>query len=172
MISIIWLIKSASARIREKREMTELANSLPPDFGETLTQIGKLGIAYEEAPQIRDRLISAIRAAGEQTQASGLATGDLGLGEWSAETLQRCERAIHHQICDPISGGLKEEYKDLLNKSLSDTSVNQIALIVTGALSPIFPTLIVSSVIVYFTLWLMKVGLTHWCRQATASARE
>jgi hypothetical protein len=146
---------------------------LPSDFGETLAQIGKLGITDEAAPQIRDRLILAIRTAAEQAYASGdLGAGDLGLIEWSASTLHRCEQAVHDQICDPTAGGLREEYKDLLDKASSEESVNRIAVIITGALASIFPALVVSSVIVYFTLWLVKVGLTHWCKQPAASVRQ
>jgi hypothetical protein len=143
--------------------MTGRPEPLPSDFGETLGQIRQLGITDEDAPQIRDRLIVAIA---EQSRAPGdLAVGDLGFIEWSTRRLHRCEQAIHDQICEPMVGGLKEEYKDLLDKASSEENVNRIALIVTGALASVYPPLAVSSVIVYFTLWLLKVGLTYWCKQ-------
>jgi hypothetical protein len=151
--------------------MSEKSNLLPTRFDETLAQVRVLGIPDEEAPKIRDRLILAIAAATEQAQASGdLAVGDLSLSEWSARMFHRCERAVHDQLCEPTTGGIRGQYKDLLEKATSEESVNRIAVIVTTALAPIFPTLVVSSVIVYFSLWLTKVGLTYWCNQAVASA--
>jgi len=119
--------------------MTEQSNLLPARFNETLAQIRTLGITDEAAPEIRDRLILAIAAAAEQAQASGdLAAGDLGLSECSARTFHRCERAVHDQLCEPTTGGIREQYKDLLEKATSEEGVNRIAIIVTTALTPIF----------------------------------
>jgi hypothetical protein len=131
---------------------------LPPDFQATLARIGQLGITAEDAPKIQGRLFEAIHAAAEQAQARGDLAGDLGLGDWSEKAFHRCERAVHDQICDPSSGGLKEQYKNLLDRASSDDVINHVAVVITSALAPIFPTLVVSSVIVYFRSFEKRVG--------------
>lgn len=110
----------------------------------------------------------AVRDTAEQAQLAGKlgGVGDLGLLDWSAKLLSRCDRAIHDELCDQKKGELKEEYKRLLATAGSTDNVKQIATIITSALSIINPALGVSSVIVYFSLWLTKVGLNYWCAQA------
>jgi hypothetical protein len=137
---------------------------LPPDFEATLDKVQKLGIAQEGAGQIRDHLVLAVRAAGEVHQASGAIEGDLGFIDWSTKTLQKCEIAIHNEICDPSGKGLKDQYRDILEKASGDDQVKQIASAITGVIATINPALAVSSVVVYFALWLTKVGLDYWCK--------
>jgi hypothetical protein len=137
---------------------------LPSDFDETLNRVEKLGITAEEPAQLRDHLVMAIREAGAQGEKSGdLAVGDLGLLDWSTRTLKRLEEAIHREMCDPAKSALKDEYKGLLDKATSDGNVRQIALVITNTLAVIHPAIAVSSVVVYFALWLSKVGLNYWC---------
>jgi hypothetical protein len=140
--------------------------ALPVDFDDTLARVEKLGITAEEPAKIRDHLVLAISTAAEQSQKSGdLAVGDLGFLDWSTKTLRRCEEAIHDEVCDPSKGQLKDEYKELMDKATSDDNVRQIAVVVTNVLAVVNPAIAVSSVIVYFALWLTKVGLNYWCKQ-------
>jgi hypothetical protein len=146
---------------------------LPSDFDETLARVQKLGITAEEPGKIRDHLVLAISTVAEQGQKSGdLAVGDLGFLDWSTKTLRRCEEAIHDEVCDEAKGQLKEEYKTLMDKATSDSNVRQIAVVVTNVLAVINPAIAVSSVVVYFALWLAKVGLNYWCKQPFALAKS
>jgi hypothetical protein len=138
---------------------------LPSDFDETLDRIQRLGIAAADAGTIRDHLVLAIRTSAEQGAASGdLSVQDLGFIEWSTRTLKRCEDAVHAEICQ--ASGLKDKYRKLLDKATSDDNVKQIALVINNAIALINPALAVSSVVVYFALWITKVGLNYWCKQA------
>jgi hypothetical protein len=140
--------------------------ALPEDFDEALARIEKLGITAEGPPQIRDRLILAIRAVAEQSSQTGdLAVGDLGFFEWSTKTLRRCEIALRGELCDGEKGCLKAQYKNVFDKAASDGNLRQIASLATSALATIAPSLAISSVVVYFALWLAKVGLGYWCKQ-------
>lgn len=138
--------------------------ALPSDFDETLERVKTLGIAAEQPGRIRDHLITAIRTAAEQQKAGAVAVGDLGFIDWSTKMLGRIEQAVHDELCDRGKGSLKEQYAKLIDKASSDSSVKQIALIVTNVLTVISPALAVSSVVVYLAIWLSKVGLNYWCK--------
>jgi hypothetical protein len=133
---------------------------LPADFEDTLTKVDRLGIKEQDPALIRDHLILSIRTAAQQ---GNLKVDDLGFIDWSLRTLKKCEDALHGELCD--GQGLKQEYKNLASKQMTDDGVRSIATIVTSVLATINPTLVVSSVVVYFALWIAKVGLDYWCKQ-------
>jgi hypothetical protein len=143
--------------------------ALPPDFDETLAEITKLGIVNEPPGPIRDRLVLAVRTAAQTSTAKDLAGGDLGLIDWSTKVLHKAGDALHQELCDSQKGELKEQYKELLAKATTDDGLRAIGSAVTTVLATINPALAVSSVVVYFSLWLAKVGLNYWCKQTTGT---
>jgi hypothetical protein len=140
--------------------------SLPPDFDETFDKITKLGITAENPAQIRDYLLLSIREVASANQKSDdLAIGDLGFLDWAAQIVKRAEDAIRSEVCQPDGAGLKASYKKVFESGSSDDNVKQMASLVTGILATINPSLAVSTVVVYFALWLSKVGLNQWCKR-------
>lgn len=133
---------------------------LPADFEDTLTKVSRLGIKEQDPAKIRDHLILSIRTAAQE---GNLKVDDMGFIDWSLRTLNKCEDALHGELCD--GQGLKKDYKDLISKQMTDDGVRSIATVTTSVLATINPALAVSTVVVYFSLWLAKVGVDYWCKQ-------
>lgn len=129
--------------------------TLPQDFDTTLEKIEQFGILNESTDQIYARLGGALSEV--------LPPGDLTLGpaEWLADQLEDCTKKIHTEICDTTSGTLKQSYINLLDMAQSKEGVATIAATITGLLGPV---LAVSSVLIYLSLWILKVGLDQWCK--------
>src|SRR5260370_34946965 len=103
-----------------------MAMALPADFEDTLTKVSRLGIKEQDPAQLRDHLILSIRAAAQEDK---MKVDDLGFIDWSLRTLNKCEDALHGELCD--GQGLKKEYKDLVTKQMTDDTVRSIATVTT-----------------------------------------
>lgn len=134
--------------------------NLPSDFDQTLKTIEAYGILKEDARGIRNRLILAIEGAGAMQDAG---TIDLGVMDWAGTLLHDLKVAIHKEICDSEKGQLKDTYLNLLDKTLTKDGITVVASALTKIVAEIHPGFAVSSVIIFLAIWLIKVGLNHWC---------
>jgi hypothetical protein len=134
--------------------MIEMA--LPPDFPDTVSKIEKYGILKESEDEIYSRLVAAVNGVGS-VEAS---VKDLGARDWAEARLKEMLEAIHTAICDPKKGGLKEEYADLVNVSLTTEGIMTVANYLVSVVAPGYAA---SRVLAYLVIWLVKKGLNSWC---------
>ena len=139
--------------------------ALPAGFTQMLETVNKSGIMNENSAQIRSRLDSEI---GLVAGAAGPAAG-LGGVDWAVRLYREFEAAIHEEICDPQKKTLKDKYRIPLDQGLTTDGVTAVASVVTSVLQAVNPAFAVSSVVVFFSIWLLKVGLNHWCSVAPAA---
>lgn len=139
---------------------------LPPDFTDTLASVSELGILEEQPSRIDIRLSDAVRDAAVR---SGQKPMDAGWSDWVPSVLNECKAAVHAEICSADRSGLKKEYNDLLAKGLTVDGVSSVSVIIAQVINPTFA---VSSVVIYLSVWLIKVGLNRWCTFAPADANS
>lgn len=131
---------------------------LPDDFDTRLSKIERLGILDENADSIHARFEDVLRGVG-----SVEASRQLGVADWASDTLRDLKRAVHQEICDPHQGGLKEGHAELLDKALTPEGITAVAAVVGTIVAGVNPACFLTSVILYLTIWLLKVGLNEWC---------
>jgi hypothetical protein len=112
----------------------------------------------EDADKIAERLELAVAEV-----ASRQSSGDLGLKDSVGAFLKRLKAALHQELCDPQNKTLKEQYNDLLAKGLTADGVQAVAAVVTKVVAAINPLFLVSSIVVYASIWLLKIRLNYWC---------
>jgi hypothetical protein len=133
----------------------------------TLEKIQQFGILQEDADKIVERLeLAVVDAASRQT------SGDLGLREAVSGFLTRLKAALHQELCDPQRKALKERYSNLLDKGLTADGIQAVAAVVSKIVAAINPTYLVSSIVVYASIWLLKVGLNHWCSLPSSTGAD
>lgn len=144
--------------------------NLPPDFHETLAEVQKSPILQESPDAIDERLKEAVTeaatAAGERPMDAGKFT------DWALDVMDRCKCALHTEICDPKLTGLKPEYNDLMAKGLTTEGIASVSTVVTQVLSVVSPIYAVSSVVIYLSIFVLKVGLNSWCRTPLPGGRK
>jgi hypothetical protein len=144
--------------------MPQIADKpLPPHFAETLASVSELGILNEQPNKIEIRLSDAVRDAAVR---SGQKPMDAGWSEWVPSVLKQCKEAVHAEICAADASGLKKDYNDLLGKGLTPEGIASVSLVISQVINPAFA---VSSVVIYLSVWIIKVGLNRWC---TYSAKD
>lgn len=132
--------------------------TLPDDFGTKLSQIEKFGFLVEDAERIHKRVNDALIGV-----ASVEAPTNLGAGDWATNVLNNLKEGIHREICDTQHGRLKDAYGELLDKALTQEGITAVAVVVGNVIASVNPACFVTSVILYLTIWLLKVGLNEWC---------
>jgi len=133
----------------------------------TLEKIQQFGILQEDADKIDERLeLAVVDAASRQT------SGDLGLKEAVSAFLTKLKAALHQELCDSQRKALKEDYNNLLEKGLTADGIQAVAAVVSKVVAVINPTYLVSSIVVYASIWLLKVGLNHWCSLPNNTSAE
>lgn len=135
--------------------------SLPQDFSSTLAQFQAFGILDENSERIENRLVSTVETLA--VQSGQLNAQDLGVGDWGLGMINKAKAALHKEMCDPQKKALKDDYQALMNKALSPEGVTAVGAVVVKVVAVINPTLAVSSVVIYLSIWLLKRGLNHWC---------
>jgi hypothetical protein len=132
--------------------------ALPADFDATLGRIKANGILEESPDQINHRLQLALNGVGAMESAS-----DLGAFDWAARLVSRVKKAIYNEICDEKKGCLNEKYQKLLNAGMTEDGVKAVAGVVTPIITAISPGFAISAVVIYVSLWLLKIGLGTLC---------
>lgn len=150
--------------------MNDASQNLPPDFHETLVDIQKYGI-LNESPEIIDQrlkeaLVQAATDAGERPMDAGKIT------DWTHSIIDKCKTAVHNEICDPKLTGLKPEYSDLMAKGLTTEGIASVGVAINHALSLVSPIYAVSSVVIYLSIFLLKIGLNSWCRSPLSEGNK
>jgi hypothetical protein len=130
------------------------------DLGAHWQVLAERRILEEPPKEIRERLVLAIQEAALE---SGNAPRDAGLAEWATDFARRIELAVRREIC-ANDGGLNPKYDALLDKGLTTEGVSAVSSVVLQVVSTINPALAVSSVGLYFAIFLLKLGLTSWCQ--------
>lgn len=129
-----------------------------PELTATLEKVQEYGILQEDADNIAKHLELAVIDV-----ASRHPSGDLGVKETASDFLRRLNAALYQELCDPQKKGLKGHYNDLLEKGLTADGVQAVAAVVTKIVAAINPAYLVSSIVVFASIWLLKLGLNHWC---------
>ena len=129
-----------------------------PGLNTTLEKVEQYGIIEEDAGKIAERLeLAVVDVASRQP------SGDLGIKEAVSGFLKGLQTALHRELCDPQTKALKEQYNDLLGKGLTTDGVQAVAAVVAKVVAAVSPTYLVSSIVVYASIWLLKLGLNYWC---------
>jgi hypothetical protein len=129
-----------------------------PGLNATLEKVEEYGIMQEDIAKIGGRLeLAVVDVASRQP------SGDLGLKDAVSGFLTRLKAALYRELCDPNKKALKERYNDLVEKGLTADGVQAVAAVVTKVIAAINPTFLVSSIVVYASIWLLKLGLNYWC---------
>lgn len=93
-----------------------------------------------------------------------------GFGPMAQRFLNFYSAAIHREICDPTTPGLKDSYRTLMGGIDLPDRVKALVPAILAALG-ITASLVTPSVIaVIVALWLVRVGLDHWCALPQAAA--
>jgi hypothetical protein len=132
--------------------------SLPPDFDATLSRITKAGILEEDPDRLEHRLDLVAQGVG-----AAVAGQDLGPADWAKDSLHKIKLAVHKELCDQQKKELKADYKDLLNHALTADGISALSSVVSGVVAAINPALLVSTFVIYLSVWLFKRGLNQWC---------
>jgi hypothetical protein len=138
-----------------------------PGLTATLEKVQEYGIIQEDAGKIAQRLELAVVDV-----ASREPSGDLGLRDEVSKFLKRLKTALHHELCDAEKKALKGQYNDLLKKGLTTDGVQAVAAVVAKIVAVINPTYLVSSIVIYASIWLLKLGLNYWCSLPDSKAVE
>jgi len=139
---------------------------LPADFSTTLKTVEDYGILNEDPNQIRNRLALAMQ--GVASVESGRSV-DLGVFDWTTNLLREFEKAIYDEICDPRRNALKDTYAAGLDKALTTDGVQAVSAVVVKVVSVVNPAFAVSSVVIYLSILLLKIGLNAWCAHPPAA---
>lgn len=131
--------------------------TLPSDFHTALDNVSGLGILEEGAADIDARLADAMAGAAAR---AGQRPMDAGFTDWVSAAMLETKRAIHQEICAADGAGVKPEYDALFKKGLSPEGITAISTVITAIVSP---TYAVSTVLIYLSVWLLKVGANRWC---------
>jgi hypothetical protein len=138
-----------------------------PGLSATLEKVQQFGIVQEDAGKIAERLELAVVDVASRQPA-----GDLGLKEAVGGFLKHLKVALHQELCDSQKKALKSQYNNLLDKGLTADGIQAVAAVVTKIVAAINPTFLVSSIVVYASIWLLKLGLNHWCSLPNSKAAE
>jgi hypothetical protein len=138
-----------------------------PGLNATLDKVEQFGIVQEDADKIAERLELAVVDV-----ASRQAAGDLGLKDAVSGFLKKLKAALHQELCDPEKKALKAQYNSLLDKGLTADGIQAVAAVVSKIVAAINPAYLVSSIVVYASIWLLKLGLNHWCSLPNNAAAE
>jgi hypothetical protein len=138
--------------------MSASNTKLPDDFEQTLQSVFELGIPHEPANTIDTRLAEALRHAAVQ---SGQKPMDAGWSDWVKSVAENCKQAAHSELCASDGSGLKERYSSLLEKGMTSDGIATISAAVASVINPGF---VISSVLIYLSVWLIKFGLDKWCK--------
>ena len=133
---------------------------LPNDFDQTLTQVQESGVLAEDAESVRQLLLLELNRVALK---EGARATDMGIADWASKLTKAFEAAVYQEICDSEKGALKKEYQDTLNNALSPQGVAATGAIVMKVLAVVNPAFAISSVAIYLSTWLLKIGLNHWC---------
>ena len=93
---------------------------------------------------------------------------DLGPAKWASDTLHDLKHAVRQEICDPRRGELRDRYVNLLDKALTPEGITAVAAVVGSIVAGVNPACFLTSIILYLTIWLLKVGLNEWCASPVA----
>src|SRR5579862_7108819 len=111
--------------------MASSASKLPEDFEQTLQSVFELGIPQEPAPTVDTRLAEALRQAAVQ---SGLKPMDAGWSDWVKSVAENCKQAAHSELCASDGSGLKEQYRNLLDKGMTTDGISAISAAIASAI--------------------------------------
>jgi hypothetical protein len=70
----------------------------------------------------------------------------------------------------PGKKGVKGAIQQL--KGLTADGIQAVAAVVSKIVAAINPAYLVSSIVVYASIWLLKLGLNHWCSLPNNAAAE
>lgn len=150
----------------EEIMMPSAQNKLPSDFTETLASVTELGILDEQPDKIEIRLSDAVRDAAVR---SGQKPMEAGWSDWVVSTLTQSKEAVHAEICATDGSGLKKDYNDLLAKGLTSEGIASVSVVITQVINPTFA---VSSVVIYLSVFIIKIGLNRWCSYSAKDLSE
>jgi hypothetical protein len=131
---------------------------LPNDFDEVLSSAEHAGILEEDTESINDRLTLAIQTAVITSGQGDLSVKDIG--DWILKTKNSLLQKVRNELCDKQKGGLREDYKELLNLGLTAEGVKAISTVIVTLIEP---TLVTSTVLIFTATWLLRRGLNNWC---------
>jgi hypothetical protein len=132
----------------------------------TLAKVREFGIINEDADKIEQRLELAIVDAVAKQQRN-----DVAIRDDVKKFLEELKAALHKELCDPEKKALKKEYNDLLAAGFTTNGVQAVAAVVAKTVAAINPAFLGSSVVVYASIWLIKVGLNYWCSLPAAQTK-
>lgn len=133
---------------------------LPHDFDQTLTQVKESGVLAQDAESVRQLLLLELNRVALK---EGARATDMGFTDWASRLIKAFEAAVYQEICDPAKGALKEDYQKTLKNALSPEGVAATGAVVMKVLAVVNPAFAISSVAIYLSTWLLKIGLNHWC---------
>jgi hypothetical protein len=137
--------------------------ALPNDFDETLEQIIDNGILEETPEQINYRLQLALQGAAARANA---AESSLGAFDWLPQLMSRLKTAVHNEICDAKKHALNDKYQTLLSAGLTNEGIASVAAVLTPIIAATGATFCVSAVVIYLSIFVLKIGLNTWCSYA------
>jgi hypothetical protein len=128
----------------------------------TAKTIEARGIMAEDEAQIHQRLVLACQGVmAEQS--------DLALKDYLLPFLDGVKAALHKEFCDPEKKALRDAYQKYFANAMTTNGVTAVAAVVTKVVAVVNPAFAVSTVAVYLALWVLKVGINHWCSLPTPS---
>jgi hypothetical protein len=129
------------------------------DIDREIAKLTTRGVLAKPADDIHERLIEAISIAHPDPPRDASAVGD-----WAREYAAKIEQQLHAELCAPDGTGLSPTYDTVLDTALSPKGIASVTAVVLKVVSAVNPVIAVSSVGVYFAVWLLKRGLIQWCK--------
>ncbi len=132
--------------------------SLPNDYHDSLKEIIDNGILNESPDNINYRLQLALQGAASK------AANDLGAFDWLPQLITRVKTAVHKEICDDTKHAVNEKYQKLLSAGLTSDGVTAVATVIAPIVTAVAgPTFCIGTVVIYVSVFLIKIGLNVWC---------
>ena len=92
----------------------------------------------------------------------------MGLLDWASSSIRVIKEEIHKEICDPDRKCLKETYQGVFDKALTIENVQSVSAAVATIITALNPYLLISAIVIYVSVWIIKLGANHWCSIAIA----
>src|SRR5688572_412778 len=118
---------------------------LPHDFDETLSKAEQFGILDDDVLTLERRAKLEI----ESLASAAGAPNNLGVADWAAQTFKHLLAALHAELCSQDGGGLKADYRGVLNQAMTKDGIAKVASVVLKVISAVNPTLAVSTIGLY-----------------------
>jgi hypothetical protein len=149
----------------------ELDDAIDQTLSSGLQQAGPTEILRRLEAELQQQTeASALVLSGSEPEAwvlGGQAAG--GFGSMAQRFLTYYSTALHHEICNPQGGGLKDQYKQLLGGQDVRSQVRALAPVVLATLGVSASLVAPAAVAAIVALWLLRTGLEQWCAAPPAT---